>query len=559
MRKLLFALALCLLPTAAFAQNTTCSDRPQSDSSNACANTRFATGAAAKFAPGGANGSVQYNNNGVFGGINPLDVPRGGTGQQTFTSNLPLIGNGTGVINQGTVSGNTTTFGTTSGALSSGNCAKFDANGNIVDSGGVCASGGAVSTYDTVAALNAATVPAGVNSVATLGYYTRGDGGGTTYVRVASAPTLSCSQTSNAGVSFWDLPDRSKINVKWCGAKGDGSTADDTAIANSITALNTRGGTVYFPAGNYICASTTTPCINLLNKYGISFEGAGTANGSVSSTTPPTSSATALTFTGNSGSLIHLDGTEAISFNNINFTYTSTTYGGNLIDLRQASGGVVTSMVTFDNFRSGGVSSSAKGATLFNVGKTLKVYFNHGFVNNANFVFLGATTNDGTTFANGIFINDIWFDTGITVPVIAGGSGWEIRDCLWEPPRGDGEAIGIYTTARGVDGFIIANNNFDDATGTGTWINFASNAGYGLGVVTGLSITGNFFQGASNSINLTSTNGMSVTGNTFTQSGSVAFIFQTTSTHFLIYGNKYNGTNPVINATPSTSLVETNP
>lgn len=141
MRKLLFALVLCLLPTIAHAQNTTCSDRPQSDSSNACANTRFAHGAAAKFAPGGANGSVQYNNGGVFGGINPLDVPRGGTGQQTFTPNLPLVGNGTGAVGQGTRSGNTTTFGTTSGTLTSGNCAQFDANGNIVDAGAACGAG----------------------------------------------------------------------------------------------------------------------------------------------------------------------------------------------------------------------------------------------------------------------------------------------------------------------------------------------------------------------------------------------------------------------------------
>lgn len=40
-RKFLLALALCIVSSAAWAQNTQCSDRPAADSSNACANTRF--------------------------------------------------------------------------------------------------------------------------------------------------------------------------------------------------------------------------------------------------------------------------------------------------------------------------------------------------------------------------------------------------------------------------------------------------------------------------------------------------------------------------------------
>ena len=189
MRKLLFALVLCLLPTIAHAQNTTCSDRQQSDSSNACANTRFAHGAAAKFAPGGANGSVQYNNGGVFGGINPLDVPRGGTGQQTFTPNLPLVGNGTGAIGQGTRSGNTTVFGTISGTLASGNCASFDFSGNIIDSGAPCSSGS--SFYNTVADAKAASATETI--IRTNGNLSPNDFGGATYVQVTSNPSEPCS------------------------------------------------------------------------------------------------------------------------------------------------------------------------------------------------------------------------------------------------------------------------------------------------------------------------------------------------------------------------------
>ena len=71
-----------------------------------------------------------------------LPVTAGGTGVLTFTANAPLIGAGTSAIAQGTRSGNTTVFGTTSGTLTSGHCVQFDSSGNLVDAGGVCTTGG---------------------------------------------------------------------------------------------------------------------------------------------------------------------------------------------------------------------------------------------------------------------------------------------------------------------------------------------------------------------------------------------------------------------------------
>ncbi len=68
-------LALALLSTLALgpseAQNTTCSDRPNGDISNACANTRFVhnNGGGGGGTPGGLNLQVQYNNVGAFGGL----------------------------------------------------------------------------------------------------------------------------------------------------------------------------------------------------------------------------------------------------------------------------------------------------------------------------------------------------------------------------------------------------------------------------------------------------------------------------------------------------------
>ena len=59
------------------------------------------------------------------------------------TDSDPAIYDGTtGLLKSGTRSGNTTVFGTTSGTLTSGNCVKFDASGNLVDNGSPCGGGG---------------------------------------------------------------------------------------------------------------------------------------------------------------------------------------------------------------------------------------------------------------------------------------------------------------------------------------------------------------------------------------------------------------------------------
>jgi len=94
-------LALGLLSTLALgpseAQNTTCSDRPSSDSSNACANTRFVQshGGGGGGTPGGLNLQIQYNNAGAFGGLTDTQVT---ARINVFTSLLngavPLSGGG---------------------------------------------------------------------------------------------------------------------------------------------------------------------------------------------------------------------------------------------------------------------------------------------------------------------------------------------------------------------------------------------------------------------------------------------------------------------------------
>jgi hypothetical protein len=113
-------------------------------------------------------------------------VSQGGTGATTFSTGLPLIGNGTSAVSTGTVSGNTTKFATTTGSLTSGDCVKLDANGNFIDAGAACGGGGGSVSID---ALTAATV----NNITF----------GSTFTFTGSSGTLQkITLTGNATMSF---------------------------------------------------------------------------------------------------------------------------------------------------------------------------------------------------------------------------------------------------------------------------------------------------------------------------------------------------------------------
>lgn len=96
----------------------------------------------------------------------PLGVAHGGTGTTSFTAGLPLIGNGTSPTGQGTVTGNTTKFATSSGALTPGDCISIDASGNFVDNGAGC--GANSNTPHTQDFLAGTDFTAGTTTVLTL-------------------------------------------------------------------------------------------------------------------------------------------------------------------------------------------------------------------------------------------------------------------------------------------------------------------------------------------------------------------------------------------------------
>jgi hypothetical protein len=124
---------------------------------------------------GGTPGNIETNVAGKLGETSAVAVTQGGTGQNNFTSNLPLLGNGASSLTQGTSSGNTTKFATVSGSPVSGHCASWDVNGNAVDAGGACTTGGGGGTVTAGTANN-------------LGYY------------ATSSSVISSLPTANNGV-----------------------------------------------------------------------------------------------------------------------------------------------------------------------------------------------------------------------------------------------------------------------------------------------------------------------------------------------------------------------
>lgn len=201
LRKFLLLLALLwLVPILAHAQNVTCATRLPGDSTNACASTAF-----------------------VASGFQPT-LP-------SFVANLPLIGNGTNVPAQGTRSGNTTAFATVDGAVTSGQCAVFDASGGL---------------------LSIACTPSGSGNVSAgtigqLAIYT-----GTTTVAgatpVQAAAIVNPSRCTDAGL---------------VGFVGNGSTANDAAWTAWVASIPSAGACLQFGAGIYVFTGTSQTFITL--------------------------------------------------------------------------------------------------------------------------------------------------------------------------------------------------------------------------------------------------------------------------------------------------------
>ena len=95
-----------------------------------------------------SSGTLTATAAGTAGGLVYFPTTTTMASSGAFTANAPILGGGPGAAPvSGARSGNTTTFTTTTGALTNGHCVSIDASGNFVDNGSACGtSGGGVTS-----------------------------------------------------------------------------------------------------------------------------------------------------------------------------------------------------------------------------------------------------------------------------------------------------------------------------------------------------------------------------------------------------------------------------
>ncbi|MDF2662767.1 MAG: hypothetical protein K0Q94_5558, partial [Paenibacillus sp.] len=127
----------------------------------------------------------------------------------------------------------------------------------------------------TIAELRAMTEPE-------LDYvYLIADNGQEGHFLYDAADTTSADNTGTvlvtaSGARYKRLLESPYMNVKWFGAKGDGTTEDMTFIQKALdTAFARGGGTVFFPKGTYIVSPSGSLRINLRNDVHLLGEGTG--------------------------------------------------------------------------------------------------------------------------------------------------------------------------------------------------------------------------------------------------------------------------------------------
>lgn len=363
--------------------------------------------------------------------------------------------------------------------------------------------------FDTVADLQAAYVPNLMVAVETLGYYARGDGGGKRLVRVASQPAKPGYEQSADG-TYWDLPDRSKVNVKWFGAKADNGTTNNlTAFQNALAALSANGGTIVIPQGDsrvdtlarYVVDGDEV-AFNLVNlpKVRITGDGGG-ASGFPYSAGP-------IIYHRSTAPLVKAQGTKGLEFDHLNVVCSSNVV--TLLDLRLDTGASFTDFSHIHHCSLVGDITATQ--YLIRVGDALQTKISDNYLGGAKYCIYGPDAINQAT--NLVVIENNWFQICVNYYIVASGQNWNIESNVFEPKSLVGleaGAIQVIASNNSAQALNIRNNNFTDAlfgSGKGYWIDFsASNPDSAL-------IEGNFFYGGEYPIAGGGTPGITLLSNT---------------------------------------------
>lgn len=471
-KKLLLALGLWgALVTGAAAQNVQCANRTAGDSTNACANTRFVTGAVAAV-PYTAITSVPAhrflgNNTGATANAIAMTATEATAELNAFTDVLKGLAPASG--------GGTTNFLRADGTWNA------PATGIIVDSTTVTGGTSRGELYNNSGV---------VGNLPSLVYDVR---------KYAVAPKTASTVCNGSG--------------------------DDTAtIQAAIDAANTNvGGTVVFPAGSCILAST----LSFNDKRNIVLQGQGAGRNL-------SSALTSISYSAATGNAATFDGAIGIISRGINWLYTHATYNGDLFDLRQESGAANTNLITFEDCFIWGNSGTA--ASFFRLGAgpsggsraTLSFRLQRCLIQGAIQAINGGTNSNNVYIANNFFNTN----TGTTSHIGVRGEGWTLLNNTFEPTA---TTVTNNVIANGAtNGLAIVGNTFNDGV-TGTLITLTG------GAVTGLHIAGNILQGGEFSINAGSAVGVSINGN-YLNSNSTSNLIINSATIVTAQGNWGPGT-----------------
>ncbi|HDR9510653.1 TPA: right-handed parallel beta-helix repeat-containing protein [Burkholderia cepacia] len=128
------------------------------------------------------------------------------------------------------------------------------ANGGTGTVTGVSANGTPV--LSAIAGLQSATSTTLPQSqVIVANYSSVNDGGGGTFINGTATTANGCTIFNDASGRSWyrQISTSAPVNVRWCGAKGDGSTLDTTAFANALATSRS----VFVPNGSYAIADNS--------------------------------------------------------------------------------------------------------------------------------------------------------------------------------------------------------------------------------------------------------------------------------------------------------------
>lgn len=193
----------------------------------------------------------------------------------------PLIGHGASALTAGSLSGNTTVFGTTSGTLTTGDCVSINA-GNLVDAGGPCTTGGGGGTVNsgTVGQLafygsTGTAVSGNADATISVGALTLGIGGSaigsislanTTSGATKLNPSATASNTLTLPAATDTLAGiastQTLTNKTISGSSNTLSNIANASLTNSATTVNgqtcTLGSTCTIATGSGLTVGTTT-------------------------------------------------------------------------------------------------------------------------------------------------------------------------------------------------------------------------------------------------------------------------------------------------------------